>query len=662
MKIDLQTFDGIAPKVTPELLKDTAAQTAENCLLESGKLVPIKTPLEVTTLPTSGRKTVYLWRYKGAGGAPQADWLSWPGVVDVTAGPVADDQYSRIYYTDGSVAKVKGYDGGIKEDDLVLVKPAAAPTATLNAWFAISDFKLYVKAATKSKILDLPQFVKEGYFRWSSRGEIIVNQSLLDITEESGYARVLYATINAGTHQFFDESDGEATEPELYSRVVTLADGRKLLLHGSHRVYPSPYQDTGATWTLIIDCEMWGEPIGWEPVEEVESHRYYCMTYVHRWGAEGPPSAISDQVDVAYAEDIELTALSVPASTTLYPKKRIYRTAGTGEAADWYFLAEINSADTTYTDELEHGELAKNLTATTAPDADIEGLTLMPGGFLAAFKGREIWFSEPWHPHNWPSAYRLIVDFPVVGLGASGNDLVVLTTGQPYLISGSHPEIMVQSKLMIPQSCVGRQGVAQLDQFVVYPSPDGLVALHCGEARVLTDAYFSKAQWQAFVPAAMTAAVYDRKYYGFFASGGGIIVDFDSSKATITTTDQNASAAYSDLETDKLYVVQATKLNQWDAGATSLLAEWMSKRFMFSTPMTFSAAIVNADSYPADPDEPVKLLLYVNGSLVQTMTVTGSRSFRLPVLRPELRWALKVTTEVNVNRVAIATSIRDLQA
>ena len=37
----LITFGGIAPQLSPRLLADTLAQTAENVILDSGRLVPL---------------------------------------------------------------------------------------------------------------------------------------------------------------------------------------------------------------------------------------------------------------------------------------------------------------------------------------------------------------------------------------------------------------------------------------------------------------------------------------------------------------------------------------------------------------------------------------------------------------------------------------------
>ncbi|MGL1400235.1 hypothetical protein ACSTI4_24935, partial [Vibrio parahaemolyticus] len=73
------------------------------------------------------------------------------------------------------------------------------------------------------------------------------------------------------------------------------------------------------------------------------------------------------------------------------------------------------------------------------PPAGLRGLTAMPNGMMAAFDGKDLYFCEPYLPHAWPASYTLTTDFPIVGLGAFGTSLVVMTTGNLYLVSGTAP-------------------------------------------------------------------------------------------------------------------------------------------------------------------------------------------------------------------------------
>ena len=63
-------FSGIAPGVTPRLLGDQFAQTAENIDFESGRLAPTTVnSSSVFTLANGARRSIFYYR--------STDWLQW---------------------------------------------------------------------------------------------------------------------------------------------------------------------------------------------------------------------------------------------------------------------------------------------------------------------------------------------------------------------------------------------------------------------------------------------------------------------------------------------------------------------------------------------------------------------------------------------------------
>ena len=50
----LRGFKGIVPRAAPRLLGDHQAQVAENCVVASGTLRPLRSNLAVMTLPKAG--------------------------------------------------------------------------------------------------------------------------------------------------------------------------------------------------------------------------------------------------------------------------------------------------------------------------------------------------------------------------------------------------------------------------------------------------------------------------------------------------------------------------------------------------------------------------------------------------------------------------------
>ena len=96
----LITFGGIAPQVSPRLLADTLAQTAEDVILDSGRLTPIRDNTNDYTLDTAGQNSIYKYRTGG-----NEYWLEWADEgVDVVTGPIAGDNTERLYWTGESAS------------------------------------------------------------------------------------------------------------------------------------------------------------------------------------------------------------------------------------------------------------------------------------------------------------------------------------------------------------------------------------------------------------------------------------------------------------------------------------------------------------------------------------------------------------------------------
>jgi len=94
MYYKLITFKGIAPQISPRLLADTVAQTAENVSLDSGRLVPITDNSTTATLNASGKTSIYKYEFGGVD-----YWLEWASDVDVQPAPIPDDANARLYWT-----------------------------------------------------------------------------------------------------------------------------------------------------------------------------------------------------------------------------------------------------------------------------------------------------------------------------------------------------------------------------------------------------------------------------------------------------------------------------------------------------------------------------------------------------------------------------------
>lgn len=99
MRLKFNTFKGAIPKFSPYLLPDSNAETAQNCRFESGLIQPLYGLTQDATLALTGQNIESIHRWKvGA----SAYWLRFASQVNVIRSPIADDSYSRIYWSGDS--------------------------------------------------------------------------------------------------------------------------------------------------------------------------------------------------------------------------------------------------------------------------------------------------------------------------------------------------------------------------------------------------------------------------------------------------------------------------------------------------------------------------------------------------------------------------------
>lgn len=393
--------------------------------------------------------------------------------------------------------------------------------------------------------------------------------------------------------------------------------------------------------------------------------RVYTYTFVNKesgYEFESAPAPASASVDVYPGQSVTVSGFaSLPTTTVtgasanyVATHKRIYRsTSGT-----YLFVAEIALATSSYSDTIDAENLSEELTTLTwlTPPDTLKGLTNLPGGFMAGFTGRDVYFCDPYHPHAWPVQYMQSLDFPVVGLGRMDTTLAVLTTGVPYFLQGSHPDSISVVKSDLEQACASKRSIVSAGGAVVYASPDGLVMLSPGGSKIVTEDRFTRAQWQSlFKPSSIHAYQQDRKYIAFYDTGtvqGGFIYDFTTGE--FVTHDIYVTAGYTDLVADKLYVALSDRsVRIWLAGAGKS-ATWKSKKYGLPHVSGFGAAQLDAEAYP------MTVNFYADNTLIHTQTVTGRLPFRLPTTRGR-DWDFQIEGFNEVFGLVVAETMAELK-
>lgn len=386
--------------------------------------------------------------------------------------------------------------------------------------------------------------------------------------------------------------------------------------------------------------------------------RFYVSTFVTDTGEESAPSPVSAALTCKLDDTVTISNLSAaPAGNYGITLRRIYRTQSGSTGTDFYFLREIASSLTSTTDD--NRDLGEALPSNDwlIPPTDLKFLTGMWNGMMAGISGRSVRYCEAYLPYAWPAAYETIpADGTPVALATFAQNLLILTTDRPRLVTGGSPDALDDQPLDFRQACVAPMSAVGMGHGVVYACPDGLAYIGQAGSKLLTQGILMRDDWQALVPSSVVGARYEGNYIGFYNPGTGLkgfVIDPISPQG-IYFLDFGFSAAHPDSVNDALYVLDGINIRKWDAG-TTLTTTFKSKEFRMPQPMqAFSCAEVVADSYPAT------FKLYADGALKHTQTVASRAAFRLPSGYYASDYQIEVSTTSNIQAVVMAHSMTEL--
>lgn len=237
--------------------------------------------------------------------------------------------------------------------------------------------------------------------------------------------------------------------------------------------------------------------------------RSYVYTWVTEYDEEGPPSP--NTLVNGWSNGVWTLSLFTPPSDDMgvvrnITKKRIYRTVtAAGGSTTYFFVAEVPVLQNTYVDVIDDSIIALNnqLPSVTwfPPPEGVYGIVSMPNGMAVGFRGNEIWFAEPYQPHAWPPNYVITTEFPIVGIGVTGQSVVAATSGTPYVATGVNPNSMTLTKTVAPEPCASRGSVLGTDDGVYYASPNGLILVTgYGKVANTTALWITRERWRELTP------------------------------------------------------------------------------------------------------------------------------------------------------------------
>lgn len=389
----------------------------------------------------------------------------------------------------------------------------------------------------------------------------------------------------------------------------------------------------------------------------------YRITGVDAWGRESEPTDPADQdgsalsIDVPVGNGVRISGFPATAGGECGVKSyRIYRLVSTVEGDTYHYVGEVDaptSGTTTFSDRKLDSQITINETIATedfnVPPGDMHSITGMPSGFYIGPSGKSVCLSEIGYSYAWPEKYRVNVDYEIVGITAAfENSAVIVTKGNPYLLTAYAPDDVTLTKLDFNQGCVNARTIVDMgSRGVGYVSDEGIVAVLGGSAVVFTEKLYLPEQWRSLDKASMHCRLIDGQLC-VFNKDGAIIFDFDEGIRAVTTDDTVATATHVDITGS--YVVEDGQVKKWREGEHKTLT-WRSGDMLLNRPVEFS-------SYRIIADEAVELVLYRDGVERFRRTSADGEARRLPVIPRGQRWALSVTTGGEMFEVDLTALVR----
>lgn len=392
----------------------------------------------------------------------------------------------------------------------------------------------------------------------------------------------------------------------------------------------------------------------------------YGYTWVTSLGEETAISPISPPI--LWSDGVTVTVGGMPSAFPtgrLVNGKRIYRTetSATG-ATELFFVAQVPAANVSY---VHNPATAPNqepiATEGFGPvPTNLQGLTAMPNGIMAGFRGKEVWFCEPFQPHAWPLKYVLTTNDFIVGLAAFGSSLAVLTTGAPYVIQGLHPEAMSMDKIEGGLPCVAKKSIVDMGYAAIYASPDGLVQINSSGAQLISQGLWTPADWFKMQPFNIRAARHGQRYAFLYLPQGQstrklALVDTTGAQPFLVRASDTGRSLFTHPATGDLYILEAPgrKVLRFDpdAGAVQPYA-WKSKPFRTLDSQTFGAVQVDTDGAGGT----LTTIIHADGAELHRSTARD-RPFRLPDGAAK-SWQIELQGTAEVVRVRMARTLQEL--
>ncbi len=688
--IKLQKFFGISPRISAELLADTAGQTAYNTKLFSGDLIPYR---EAAPAGSTGRTGAVRTLYGMVDPVTAAHvWLSWATDVDIITMSAADDNEQRIYYTGDGGPKVTHYalaTGGAgpfpsAAFDLGLPLPTTVPATSASA-AATAASASYARDSGNvatlvtgtahglrtGNICTIRGFTGSPGDTFNATNVTVTVVDSTTITYFSPGATVTTTTDTTGT---VDLAGNTITRTYVYTWITPwgeesiasepstdlyIKEGQTVAVSSLPSAPPSGDNYIRGirlyrTLTSVSGTEYYRLSTCWFPrttatvsrlanvasVKLDDKHNAAVGDFFKLSGctdatfdiASGTITAVPDLYTLSYAQtDIDVTVKADTTGTYLMNVAEL----ATDPPRFW--------SGGTFTDDFDYMNLITALTTYSydQPPANLQGLTVGQNGMVAGFFGNQLCFAEPSMPHAWPLKYRITIERDIVAVAAVDGYLIALTDAYAYTVSGSDPAALSVARIDTPYPCVSKQSVVDMGYGVLFATHGGMAQWSATTGLILATAYVEDWDtWAATLdPTTIVGTFFDGKYFGAHSTGSFIFAADSKTGGSLTTSGFTFTAAWADQHAGLLYVASDNlgNLAVWDKPTEPLrIMSWKSKVLKTPNYVNMGAARVIAD-YTLSQAEQDLLAAYnsavaasnavVWGLAVQLATVNGPTDY-----------------------------------
>lgn len=661
-------FLGEAPKISPELLPDAAAQIAFNVKLYSGDLIPYRAPLRVTNAGRNGEiKTLYALR------DPDTDelvWLTWLDDVDIVIASGSEDQEQRFYYSGDGAPKISNYELATATGepypnnyyDLGLPLPTTILTTSATS-FTTATTASYARDAGNTAT------ITTGAAHGLRTGNVVTVSGFTSTDGKVFNATNVEATVTGSTtFTYFNPGAQISTTSDTNGRVALAGNTQARTyvytwytpwLEESIASEPSDALYIKEGQTVTVTNLPTAKPSGDNFVRGVRLYRtlpstsgteYFLLktlwfpTTLARVQRTSNVSrvtlsnhhnlAVDDRFKISGCTDstFNITGGIVTDIIDDYTFEYDQTDSDVGDKAEtagtlYHDVAEFpdNTArywgdgSYSFTDDFDSTLLFDVLLTDDydPPPADLQGLTAVQNNILIGFTGNTLHFSEPGIPHAWPQKYNLTFEYDIVGVASVGGFILVMTEEYPYQVSGNNPATMAFARIDTPLPCVSKRSIVNMGYGVAYATYGGM-ALYSPSAGmdVMTKLIHDWDTWNTELdPSTIVGRFYNGKYFGSHHTNSFIFERDDRIGGYFVKINYRFTAAWFDPQTNDFYYIGDAlgNISRWDDDTQPLSAmEWKSKVIITKDYLNLGAARIVAD-YAVPDAESAAIIAFNDG-------------------------------------------------